>query len=605
MAGSSQDTIALTKLDAVIPRALDPRVCERNLAALDEASPALANQLRRAQIPPDWRPTTALDGSPTFRVPAGKSDAPLVWLDQTALPRQRAASLTRSLNPEPRAYALPVVGAGHELAELLRRQPPHMAIFVFCESFEALVAILSIHDFAAPIRRRAAIFLAAGDPAPALLETLRANDGLIAPTQVLVVAHAAPERLQAIHRACTQSLETIEQERAAALERTLASVAATPTPAANLVQVVALTPDRRVQGPARALIDALNDADRLAAGVQVTTPITAHLLHTTRELAAATPAPQICIGHGPEALPEPLRRRPCHRWHVHAADALDAVDSDAVDLHLAASPRIAQVLRDAGIPKTRIRDFHWPAASTPREQQSPVESKALAGVLVVADLVDGSAQACGIRQPTHKLIWEAATSIIRRTWNQIDVGGAMRIRKEAERTTGVSIDDSELRRRFERLIDFRLIPAISMEQVAQELRNAGIQADYFGAHWARLDPLGTVRDASLEEVFTNDDATPRLVVLPCWPDPFTLDWTTCVSAGLPAILPSKLTAGIRNLFPTDLAEHITFAPDLRQAITQACAAPQALLHRARQAAATLQAAHTITHRLAAIAHAET
>ena len=144
--------LALAPLDQPPPATLDPGVWTTNLAALESVNAELAARVRTAAPAADcFRPARAVDGSVTFQE---SQDGAWVWWSATAAPAARAAGLFPA-QPEQRGDVLLCdIGAGADLAAVLRAYPQHVRIFVAARRWVDIAAAFQLYDFAADVEKR-------------------------------------------------------------------------------------------------------------------------------------------------------------------------------------------------------------------------------------------------------------------------------------------------------------------------------------------------------------------------------------------------------------------------------------------------------------------
>jgi hypothetical protein len=240
---------------------------------------------------------------------------------------------------------------------------------------------------------------------------------------------------------------------------------------------------RESQGPAAHLARELEQAaERRRLPVltlSLGSPLTAGQRHLRQRLAAAAPAISLCIGHAPRQLVVPLPGRVCE-WRL-ARPVEPPADDDG--LQLAATPTVAADLRRGGLAPERIVEWFL-AAPHVEPPDSPAESDPGA-LALLADRRDASAAACGISQPTHRLLWQALHKLAAERWvlrAEIPFArggwqaGPSRFEPlllEAEGMANARLSEPALRRRMLQLIELCLIPALEAERIHRALLDGG------------------------------------------------------------------------------------------------------------------------------------
>ncbi|MFQ5806378.1 MAG: hypothetical protein ACE5I3_08005 [Phycisphaerae bacterium] len=474
------DAIDLAGWDDAAPFNPDPALWSANLTALRAEQPELARQLERTGLPSHWRPVTALDGFPTYRLePAG---APPQWLAGTAAPRTRAGALLRYDRVADKNPAVPTIAAGAELKLLLDRLTSRQAVFVFEDDTTQLAAVLRTVDVAHAITCGRCILVPPQREQAFLAQLFEAYPGLLSPGTILTLPAVSDERLARVRTIC----ETVARQTNDTRNRRLRSLTARirPRPEHTLearLAVLALGPNPSSHQLTSELAGAADKLRWSCCRCAATGPRNVHVLPHCERLADFAAELSICIDHSPGSLPLPASKTVC-QWHLSTKDIPESLaDDDTV--HLAATPAVAQALRAAGVPGARLIDFHW--AFPVRDTQAPSRPRSPRAVAVVADLPDASASACRIKQPTHKRLWAQLQQTAAKVWETAEITRPATLLRSAERASGVELSESSLRTRMVRIIEHVLIPAVVLERISQLLQQASFEVVIVGTGWHR------------------------------------------------------------------------------------------------------------------------
>ncbi len=481
--------ISLGSLDEPRPATVDPAIWARNLAALAAAQPALAAELRSVELPGAWRTVVALDGQLTYRVePAG---APAEWLGGTAAPGTRAAGLLGQFDPAGKNPALACCGTGAELELLLRRLPVHYAVFVFESDPRVLAAVLRIRDFSADISAGRCLLVPPGREAAWLAEVLAAHPGLLPPGDIVLPDLAPAERVRELTAVCARVMQDVMSARTTRLAA-LKSAATTRIPeaatagraavqpAAPRLALLALSARPRDHAVAAQLERAARRLGWEVCTRTITGPRDVHPLTHCEALTAFRPELTLALNHPANPLPVCLPGA-LYAWLLDEQTAATAKLHEDVH-YLAASPTVAAVLRareaahatdwffgcDAGI----AADVRAEAPATAADQPAARSSDRPA-IVLVADLPDARAAACGIMHSTHAILWDRLSGAVDRVWETPDVLAPEKLLVRVEREAGLEVRDTEVRAGLLRLLERVLIPARIAVQVAHELGREG------------------------------------------------------------------------------------------------------------------------------------
>ncbi|MEW6199228.1 MAG: glycosyltransferase [Planctomycetota bacterium] len=481
---SSAQVGSLAFADDAPPAPLDPSVWARNLAAIGAEDTRLAAELQNVSLPETWRPVLGLDGFATWRLePPGQ---PPQWLGLTAAPLTRAGGLLARAEFAPLNYALPTAAAGAELHILLQRLPALLAIYVFEADIRTLAAVLRLHDVSQAVTRGRCIFVAPGRELEAVGHTLSTHPGLLPPAEILLpdlVSSARQDELRRIgeelHRRCERQ-RTDDMKRSQAV---LATLPATPSATPRLA-ILSLTGSPTAAAAAESIRHAAAALGWTAAALTVTEPRHMHPLLHVRRLAEFQPDLLLCVNHGPARLPAAARATTCV-W-VHDETALPASNEAHPARYLAATPRVVAALESAGVAPPAILPWYWACEA----DSAADDSAAGDDVLLVADLPDTRPENCGIAALTHRQLWERIRQLLVRGWQTPRILRPDLLLTQAQRETGVELEDALLRDTVLQLVERVLSGAVVAEQVARALvEDAGCLL-VLGRGWDRAGLAG-------------------------------------------------------------------------------------------------------------------
>lgn len=601
LAGSPLD---LTALDAELPAQLDPAVWLRNLAALERVGSPLANLLTGLSVPETWRPAQTLDGTVSLRIePPGQ---PPAWLGNTAAPRTRATALFGDYDPAGQNLALPCIGAGQDVAVLLGRLAPHLALYVFEADAVNLAAALRLVPLDEALAAGQLILIPPGNEAAFLADLMAREPGLHPPGALL-----APNLVDAARRAELQAIcQRLHTETTLARSRELLALAdarvafpARPVTGARLA-VLALTPHVGARKYAEALDRAARAAGWDTECCTLASPREAHPLHAARRLSAFAPTTVLHVGYTPAALQ--LRRGARAFGWVHDAENLPSRDAGQDVTWLAASPRVVEALHEAGFARARVVEWFWScAADVLDEAAKPQPAADDAPFLLVGNLPDRRPETYGVTQDTLKQLWQVLERVVADQWQSERADRADWLLVEAERRCQRTIRDEGLRAQYLRLTRQVIIPAVTLEALAGFLLDRGAKVETAGCGWQRLARPG-LTCASDEAVFPSPregSARPAAAIFAGGPDPLSGALVQAAAVGWPVLLHAP---GGRSLSPElggvlEPQRHIGVFADLRR-LRELIDELSTSAARARVAAARrhVTSRHTMAVRLSAL-----
>lgn len=585
--------LSLAELASAADAEPDPNIAARNLAALRKNGPTLAELIERAPLPTSYRPACTLDDSVSYRIESSRTAGE--WLSSTAMPRERARALCDQYSVGDLNATLPTIGAGAELRLLLDRLPHYKAVFVFEQDPTRIAAALSIHDFSSEIEQGRCVLLTPGSEEAELERMLAAEPGLLPPGNILCPPDVAGDRIESIRDLCMRIAAETGRQRAARIDELAESYpAAAGRRGSRRIAFLAIGPDTSAVSIAEQLTEAARRLDIESTCMTLKGPRDVHLLAPCQAVHDFGPSITICVNHARRLLPLPIRETACE-WIIDpAADATSGEGEPT--LRLAASPTIAARLESAPGGDRPILPFYWACDS-----QQPAAGVPADKIVIVADLPDDSPLACGIEQPTHKMLWSQMRDIARKTWSADEPRTLL---AKAERAAGLRLSDASLRGKLLQIIERILIPAALLGRICQTLRNEPAPVVAIGRGWQRWKDQGlTTLSDNLHDYRRRDDRIdPLAAIFAGGPDPLTGQLPVAGSLGWPILLYQPAGRSLSKTLATILIpdRHVClFSGEkaLRAGVRDFAADADKRRELGRRAREHLLAHHTFEHRL--------
>ncbi len=591
------DTVDLTLLDALRPATLDGEIRQRNHAALAETHPQLAARLADFELPSHYRPALALDGAMNWRIEAG-GEAPR-WLGGSAIPQRRAEALLRDYDRGNFNATLPALASGVELASLLERLPQHVAVFVFEQDLSVIAAVLRIRPLDCALREHRCHIVSTADDRAHLVELLERYPGLLPPGNILRLPNLSAKHLDRVREICEAVNAAVLTSRARRMEDLRAKVSPAPG-AGERLALVALTPDARVHRLTAELERAAHAIGWEATRAVLDSPLDGHVLSACELLSNFAPTMTINIGSAHAQIPYAARGAR-FVWHLRRDD-IPAELGPGDDIHLAASPMIEQALRRAGAGDESLHSFYWACGDSGLAHQS--SAKEAGALMLVGDLPNDSEAACGIEQPTHKLLWKQLRQTVEQRWERADVREPETLLATASRTSGIRLGEESLRSGFLRLIEFVLVPAVTLRRISDVLTRQADAVWVVGRGWgpqasAKLRVLSDCLSTALN---LQPAAEPGLVAFPSLPDPLSGELLEAAARGWRIAMHTPggrlRRESLGGVFdPRQDFDTFAGAKDLRALCASRAARPSVLAQRLTRVAEHVRETHSWTCRL--------
>ncbi|MBI5863552.1 MAG: hypothetical protein HZB38_03380 [Planctomycetes bacterium] len=510
----------LAALDQAAALPIDAEIWNQNLAAVAATDPPLAALLKSTSVPESWRSCAALDGSPAWRTE--RAGEPPAWLGGSAAPRTRAEGLFGGEAPPAANPLLPTIGSGHEAAFLLSRMAAHQAVFVVEPDAARVCAVLTVLDFAHAISAGRILFSGGREVGAWLLETLNATPGLLPPASILYADSIDSAAAEALRR----SLESVSGKvlgrrhgRLEELRRTAARQEASPTPR---ILAVALTTESLAHETADELASAAQRIGWNAAAFALDAPSRTHPLALAEELTRLEPTLTVCVDHAAAKLPLASGGL---EVQLILSPPIEPPSLGAGEFVLAASPAVRAAVGKSA--EGGLLDFPWAASQAVVACDPPATRTH--DVALLGDLPNDSETACGIDQPTHRMLWEHMRRAAKH-WDAEAIAFPEALLRDAERTCKLALNEPELRRRMIRLIERVLVPAALLRAFAAVLDARGASGVGIGKGWTNRNSFSSVRAAVAAGV------SARLAIGSLLPVGVTREMVDAMAAGWPPLI---------------------------------------------------------------------
>ncbi|HPD29728.1 MAG TPA: glycosyltransferase [Phycisphaerae bacterium] len=486
---------------------LDPLILERNLAALREVDPELAQRL--ADLPdasgPPPMPARTRDGRLSFRLK--QSDGWMTWFGRTSIPGVRAAALLDRFDAGRANVFFPGMGEGSEVEMLLPRLGAHRAIFVWEPDPVNLKLALRLHDLAAAISAKRLVLMTSGlgQLADALYQWLMRNPGHLCPNQMMMFPWQTPAEIAPIRFAVEQAYQRTERDRQTALAqvhhrwRTMPhpqSPAAGDAPAHVLI--LALHALDETWSTADALSVAAAKLGWHATVADIRTPGDMHSLARARRVLESPHGPpsfsillnvireQVC-----DVIPAAI---PVVCWLSHRGDVFHRARLGAVAV---TSPVLLKRALAAGIDQRRLSVCPLPCLGPVEldclEKERPLD------VLLITDAGPIDAAAIAPRLPGYAQLWKGAADLLATQIETFTDDQAERILSRTEAKARARIDEPQVREEILRNLTCQLAPSLLCRFLAGQLKASGLSFRIHGPGWTAAfpehasPPLTTIR----------------------------------------------------------------------------------------------------------------
>lgn len=467
---------------------LGTRTYQQNLQALRSQQPRIADAIDAFAVPQVVRSALGRDGSPTVTLVA--ADGRRVWFGGSSMPAVSAAEMFSGASGDAGNVTLPGIGTGFEVLAILGKLPPYRAVFVIEDDRVRLKLAFHLHDYSTAMTEGRLVFARTATLGEDLVEYFERRPGHELPTRMFAVPWKRAAEAADLQRKLELAGERVLETQSRVVQKLTKSISRVPRrerSATPKVVVISTDPSPAAREWVRR---AVREMERLGWGGAAAFPDAADQCHIAARLAvieAALPEWVLVVN----GFPGPLRTLlpadlPVVAWFPISGGVpgkLGAMVGPA-DLFFAASTVQVEALRQAGVPERAIRigGVGGAASSTRREASTQAA--------VMVDIPDARAKACGINLQSHIALWEALWSVAHETVGRGDRVSSTNLLEAAEKSSGVRVQEAQVRGQWLALCRSRLLPAMRAAAVVSKLRAARFEVAVWGGGWSSLPEGG-------------------------------------------------------------------------------------------------------------------
>ncbi len=585
--------------DAAHRATIDSESLRSNLAALQSALPPPYHDIMDAAAPTGLLLRPGRDGAATFTWP--DETGRIHWLGRRSMPSISADALVEAFDPGQGNALVLGLGAGYDVAALLRRLQIHQALFVIDDDAWKAKAGLSLHDFSRDIRRRRLLLFVGPSAWDKAARFLTEHAGFLLPDRVLAwpwmdksEVHNVSQRLTALQADVNRARQSAPPPAVAAPKRSPRvwivshSTGARAHRWARRLEAAARLSDIPVGCSAFDGPELMNPAvvNRRRSMLAPTVTLYVDSLPETDGRAADESAVAILVTH-----PEPL----ADAW-IH--------DIPKTAFIFVQTGEQRDQLTAAGMPDSRIALL--PPGADPRSAPANSHDEAHTHdrngdrtVIVQADYVDGAASAAGLHLASHKRLWEAASHWVCAHVDRYTNSQAHEALRAAEAVSGIEIQEDDIRAGFVDRIRRRLGPHHITMATVRAVAACDVEMRIIGAGWHSHREFAAlaVPDAPCHE------RPGALLVVPAlngWFDDLAADW---LASGRPMLLRTVhaggRTTGLQSENPRGIMMYASI-DDLRRGIDRTIDRPGDFAVTGAATIAIIRDRHTWRHRLNSI-----
>jgi hypothetical protein len=483
---------------------IDPAVFDRNLAALRELDPSLADCLASRAIPDNVIPCRGRDGLTTFRIRG--DDGREHWFGGTSAPTVSAPAMLAGFDAGTGNVLLPGIGHGTEASLLLQRLEAHRGVLVLESDPLALALALRLHDYhEAILEKRFALILSSAEAAEDRLRAFLFNhDGYCCPERMLVwpwQAHSATQPLQSMVERCATAAIQHRGRALAEVQGRWRKTVPAEMPATPRVAVVARMVTPVVWRWAEYAATAGRELGWTTEAFIIRGPADCHILRLARGLHEFNPDWVLAIGATRNVLTSAVAPGvPIAAWlDSLGAACVSGGGIGSVDSVAATSAAVRDRLPFGGMPKHRVTvvPHAAPARQTQGEAGGLEDADRPYDAVILLDVAPANPQDAGVTLHTQQVLWRESVSIIRRDLDSFTSERAEPVLATAEARVKMTIREPAIRKAFVQLIADVIGPTTVAVETGRQLVQAGVGVHVWGSGWDKQSIAQVVHHGGL------------------------------------------------------------------------------------------------------------
>ncbi len=539
---------------------------DSNLAALRCVQPTIAAIIEATSIPDNICPAVGRDDSPTYLIK--DQQAGPAWFGQSSMPRISSEAMLGVYQATGSSVVLPGVLTGYEIGVLASRIPSFCAIYVIEEDIVNLRLALELHDYVELLAQNRLLFFLRDDLPKALGRFVKENPGYEVPSQLFPAPQLSSAEMAALEGSLQDAAAVareIQVHILGVLRQSLRNRASNLRSESPRVAVISNEASQWTFDHAQRVANAL---DFLGWSYEVCVPNTPALCHTVARLDAVNRASADFVlflncrsDELESALPTAMPRT---SWYLPGSVIHDEGDSGEEACSITFASSLGQI-RSNQTANDRDSSFRvCPVGASEAvcdrfDKRDPDVEKSF-DIAVFAEVPSATPASCGVSLESHIRLWEEMNELVSNSIDRYSNAIAYDLLEDAQRRSGVKLEDPSIREHFVALLRFVIAPTVLARSTDRALVKQDVRYAVWGSNWPDADSERTVLKGPIPEGTALADILASVsVVLLSVPSEFGLQLALdSLAVGVP-VLQRKPFGVMESAFP-QLGELEPFLP---------------------------------------------
>ncbi len=480
------------------------KILESNLDILSRYDIQLANRLRNISLPDDIKFISATDNILTaFSSVLSKSG----WLAGTSAPSIRESVITENFSPDNSNVLLPGMGQGIGIKFLLEKLANYQAIFVLEQNLLNIFLAFCLYDFSKEIEKGRLVILTDSDIEQCLKDFFVEHNEYAFPTKAIHWPWISEKKMQEISLIIEQALAYVTRQHSKKMSELQAELARkidiNRANTRNNLYIVSFAYTPEYFRFAKSLSIAADSSGYKTKTYLFDTPRHGTHIALLKQLIEFVPNKLISLAmpkcNMPFELPNNIQTisvisLPSEPVNTEQFDKIGISENE---IFVIGTNKDAKLFEQ----KISANNLHAIEIIVDNITFKPKNTQPVIDVAIFADKYDDNPERYGIRQKSHKKLWQTLYDMISKKAIEFSVDTIEQFVQDACKTSGVGLHSEELFESFVSIVKQRLAPSVIASTIVGKIMHSDIKAKIFGTGWKENTNNVPSEPTKLNEIF--------------------------------------------------------------------------------------------------------
>lgn len=494
---------------------------KQNIDALYNTQPEVAEKIEKETLPSDLEFISSLDG--TITAFSRGVFGPSGWFGRSSAPSIREGTIIDNFHANLSNVLLLGTGAGVGIARLLKRLFPFQSIIVWEQSAINIKVIFHLYDFSSDILKKRLVFALADNLKDGLSDLILKLKYIAFPTKILHWPWISPAEIKRLTTEVDLAYQAVEahlKEYITSLQNKIDAL----QPDEDFVAILAPTADLIYQKWAKMIERNLISCGKRPESYLLDSPICSTFIKFAEDISLRLPKTIIILSQQRPNIPVRIPSA-VNRVFITALNGmklpvsvLEAISIDKDETCVVSDQEDVKELQDR-FPDSKIIPVGVALdAETFVVKKCPIPADKTCRIALFAHNTHDSEDALGIRNSSHKRLWNAVRELIRKSSFFVEESDIPLLLKEAQKKASCQLTEKKLFDSFVDLIHSHMLPTQIRANIVKILDERHIDYSIYGRGFIEgplYDPeeLNGILDRIDLVVVINTDITTHQIIL--------------------------------------------------------------------------------------------